>query len=164
MGWECREGAGSWGVLVEMSGLFWSTVCAVCRSGLEGQTASAEVLRMINFPGQNSPGFFFHCVLKSSCNFSWTVGSGLDHLPKGEIYPGSCWKGNSCGLVSACALKNVGFFAAYWAAFQGWFVYVAAVFSVHLHQWEVTCGCFPAAARHHGRCGPGSFHCLSSST
>lgn len=30
----------------------------------------------------------------------------LDHLPEGEIYPGSCWKGNSCGLVSVRALKN----------------------------------------------------------
>lgn len=81
MGWECREGAGSWGVLVEMSGLFWSTVCAVCRSGLEGQTASAEVLRMINFPGQNSPGFFSLCA---QVKLQFLMHSGLRFGPSAQ--------------------------------------------------------------------------------
>lgn len=68
--------------------------------------SSAEMLRLINFSGQNSPAMFFTLCSSQAAIPHGLWAQVLDHLPKGEIDPDSCWKGNSCGLVSVCALKN----------------------------------------------------------
>lgn len=102
---------------------------------------SAEVLRMINFPGQKSLGIFFTVSSSQAAIPHGLWAQVLDHLPKGEIYPGTCQKENSCGLVSVCALKIWEFFFCILGSFSR-MVYVAAVFSAHLHEWEVIFGAF----------------------
>lgn len=61
---------------------------------------------MINFPGQNSPAMFFTVCSSQAAIPHGLWAQVLHHLPKGEIYPGSCQKGNSYGLLSVCALQK----------------------------------------------------------